>query len=342
MSGIFPHDAVVERYLHTGPRRSSRKLIIGAFLAGAACAAIAANLPSGSGKSDSSAPPAAKIAKRDDGCKERTWPYNRCADAPATTAAAPREPEKPVRVVEAPPKNPPAQTVAQETTPVAAPARQTTGTAPAQPNTMPAAAAPNPAPAAQASPPPANVPPPKTLTASREPAASAGLLAPTATGTAALTPTPAAPAPAATTVAPAISAPAPAPAAQTHEKSAPASPAPHADVAAHRAEPAKPQSAEAVADEPVAKPKKVVQKTAVKRSRTEARARTEARTRAARPTEPRIRAARQMAPDEDALPTMVRVVDLPDGRRVYQRVRGGEPGYGEARRVYLAPGGEYD
>jgi hypothetical protein len=350
MSGIFPHDAVVERYLHTGPRRSSRKLVIGAFLAGVACAAVAANLPAGWLASESSGSPSApKVAKRsDDACKERTWPYNRCADAPATTAAAPREPDKAVRVVEAPPKNPPAQTAnpppqtaAQQTIPAPAtdPARQTTGTASAQPNSMPSATSPNPAPTSQASLPPANVPPASTTTASRELPPSGGLLAPSPSGTAALTPAPAAPpspAPGAGATAIAL------PPAQVKETPPVASPAPHMEASARRAEPTKPQPAEALADEPAAKPKKVVQKAAVKRARTEARARTAARARAARPSEPRIRAARQTAPDEEALPTMVRIYDLPDGRRIYQRVRGGEPGYGEARRVYLAPMGEID
>lgn len=51
MSAVFPHKAVVQRYLHTGPRRSSRKAMIAALLGCVACGAVVVTLQAGSPRS---------------------------------------------------------------------------------------------------------------------------------------------------------------------------------------------------------------------------------------------------------------------------------------------------
>jgi hypothetical protein len=45
MSALFPHDAVVQRYLHTSPRRSKRKIVVASVIGVLACGVVAAALP---------------------------------------------------------------------------------------------------------------------------------------------------------------------------------------------------------------------------------------------------------------------------------------------------------
>jgi hypothetical protein len=52
MSALFPHDAVVQRYLHTGKRRSGHKIVIAAVLGVTACGVVFAALPANSSKRD--------------------------------------------------------------------------------------------------------------------------------------------------------------------------------------------------------------------------------------------------------------------------------------------------
>jgi hypothetical protein len=52
MSAVFPHDAVVQRYLHTGKRRSRRKIVVASVFGVLACVVVAAALPAGAPKSE--------------------------------------------------------------------------------------------------------------------------------------------------------------------------------------------------------------------------------------------------------------------------------------------------
>lgn len=52
MSAVFPHDAVVQRYLHTGTRRSHRKVVVPSVFGVLACVVVAAALPARAPKSE--------------------------------------------------------------------------------------------------------------------------------------------------------------------------------------------------------------------------------------------------------------------------------------------------
>lgn len=277
MSAIFPHQAVTERYLHTGGRRgTSRKVVVATFFAGVACAVVVANLPAGS-SAGSSTPSGPQVAKRiSDGCRDRTWPYNRCANTAAREGDT-----APVRDVAAAPS-----AATQDAATVAESQSATIGQGSSRVDAMPrpadTAAAPNPP----------------------------------------VPPAPESPAP----LAQANPTPAPEPARHAAPDPAPA------------AEPAKPATSASAAEESARKPPppRVAHKAAATR-----RVRAEQRVRAARLRQSRIRAAGLREGRDVAQPTMVRVYDLPDGRRIYQRVHGDEPGLGRygapVRRVYLAP-----
>jgi len=332
MSAIFPRHAVVERYLHGSGRRGSVRKVVLAFLAGAACAVAIANVPAGWLKTSDDAAPAAKTSDNattaaaartptaklaaETACKERTWPYNRCVEpAPPRTAepAAP-PPPAPTRVIpidrtaSLPPAPAPEETARAGTTGQAA---RETNVAPPRTVTPPpanaVAAAPTAAPQPDLTPAPA-VQPVQTITA------HGAAPAPAPQALAAHAPPPAAQAPAP----PAPAAPAPAPAAQ-----APAPPAPAADSAGAATSPREPAKAATAAGAPDQSARKPAPKK-VKAAK--------------RKGEPRL--GRRPDPNE-AVPTLVRVHTLPDGTRVYQRVREGDlaAGYNGStmRRVYLAP-----
>ncbi len=144
MSAIFPHRAVTERYLHTGGTGgSSRKAVIAAFLGGLGCAVVVANLPAGS-LTFGPAPAASEAAlKNADSCKERAWPYNRCAD-PVAHDQMEKTPTRTVTADQPPPAAdsapPPVQVTASAET------KTTTGISQGstQPNTRPQAEIPAP------------------------------------------------------------------------------------------------------------------------------------------------------------------------------------------------------
>ena len=63
MSAVFPHDAVVQRYLHTGKRHSPRKAVVASVLGVIACVVVAATLPAASPKSGAEKSVTAEQAK---------------------------------------------------------------------------------------------------------------------------------------------------------------------------------------------------------------------------------------------------------------------------------------
>lgn len=121
MSAVFPRDAVVQRYLHTGVRRSRTKIVVTSVFGVLACVVVAAALPAGSSKSGA----------------EKLVPVEHAKSVPAL------EPAKTVASQAETPPTPPKSDAAATTS-----TTTSTGAAANQPNAMPvaaiAAALPNP------------------------------------------------------------------------------------------------------------------------------------------------------------------------------------------------------